>query len=148
MIDNAALCAELPTLRRLANIWMGQDAEDLLQATCEKALRNTAQFHGGNLQAWLVTIMRTARLDMARGASYRVTSPIEAAEHVGTPAAQESAVALRQAIATLGKDSMLLPSAYGYSGDEIAAYFHTTRQHVQKHIFDERRTFNDQRQRS
>ena len=153
MLDHAALCAELSTLRRLANIWVGQDAEDLVQATAEKALRSAEQFKGGNLQSWLVTIMRSERIssvthrEMHNGVRSYVAAPKQVAidnlpeDYNAQPPAQESAIALQQAIDKLGNNSWLVASAYGYSGDEIAAHYNTTRQRVQKHIYDERRTF-------
>jgi len=136
--DHASLCVELPMLRRLATIWAKQDAEDLVQATAEKALRSAEQFKGGNLQAWLVTIMRSVHLDQAKSHYNRYTTTVTELPEQTQPPAQESAIALHQAITKLGADSWLVASAYGYSGDEIAAHYNVTRQHVQKHIYNER----------
>lgn len=59
----------LPRLRAFArSLTRAQDtADDLVQVTCEKALRNLSAFvPGTRLDAWLFRIMRNAWIDQAR----------------------------------------------------------------------------------
>ena len=77
MIDTEALVAELPRLRRYGRALLGDvaRADDLVQDTIERALRKTAHWQGGNLRAWLLTLMHNVfvnqvrRNDALRGAS-------------------------------------------------------------------------------
>ena len=59
----------VPKLRRFAYSLTGnrQDADDLVQAACEKALRNAAQFtEGTRLDSWLYRIVQTLWIDDRR----------------------------------------------------------------------------------
>lgn len=157
--DDIALEAEIPTLRRIAQCWWPRDPEDLVQATCEKALRSREQFHGGVLQAWLVdVVMRTVRLDMARHDGRRRHDSVDRlcavadgsklcdsrdAEAMSTPQAQDDTVMLHEAIEKLTAGSWLLPLAFGYSGDEIAAHYGVTRGKVHKRVFAERHALSN-----
>ncbi|TVO63036.1 RNA polymerase sigma factor [Denitromonas ohlonensis] len=77
MIDAEALIAELPRLRRYGRALLGDvaRADDLVQDTIERALRKAAHWQGGNLRAWLLTLMHNVfvnqvrRNDALRGAS-------------------------------------------------------------------------------
>ena len=63
------LVALVPKLRRFARSLVGdaQDADDLVQAACEKALRNQAQFHAGTrLDSWMYRIVQNLWLDDRR----------------------------------------------------------------------------------
>lgn len=65
----AEMIALLPRLRAFArSLTRAQDtADDLVQATCEKALRNLAAFTPGTrLDAWMFRIMRNAWIDTTR----------------------------------------------------------------------------------
>ncbi|HMO09685.1 MAG TPA: RNA polymerase sigma factor [Paracoccaceae bacterium] len=65
----AEMIALLPRLRAFArSLTRAQDtADDLVQATCEKALRNLGGFTPGTrLDAWLFRIMRNAWIDTTR----------------------------------------------------------------------------------
>ena len=55
----------IPALRRYAVslTWHESDGDDLLQATLERALSRQWQYRGGNLTAWLCTIMRSIWLN-------------------------------------------------------------------------------------
>jgi len=67
----------VPQLRRFAFSLTGavHDADDLLQATVEKALRNKSRFEPGtNLRAWLFRICRNLWIDEWRGARGRTES--------------------------------------------------------------------------
>lgn len=139
MFDHADLCYELNNLRRLAYLLAKQDAEDLLQATAERALRSQEQFKGGSLHNWLVSIMRNIRLDQANSAEARYTTTVDILPETEQPPAQESAIALHQALTRLGANSWLVASAFGHTGDELATQYGCTRAQVQKHIFNERK---------
>lgn len=59
----------MPRLRRFALSLAGnaRDADDLVQAACEKALRNAAQFMpGSRMDSWMYRIVQTLRLDDRR----------------------------------------------------------------------------------
>jgi len=73
----------VPKLRRFAYSLTGnrQDADDLVQAACEKALRNMAQFaEGSRMDSWLYRIIQTLWIDDRRKAQRRgsVVDPEEA----------------------------------------------------------------------
>jgi len=46
--------------------WHESDGDDLLQATLERALSRQRQYRGGNLTAWLCTIMRSIWINEIR----------------------------------------------------------------------------------
>lgn len=63
------LVALVPKLRRFALSLAGNaaDGDDLVQAACEKALRNQAQFQvGSRMDSWLYRIIQTLWLDDLR----------------------------------------------------------------------------------
>lgn len=71
------LIALVPKLRRFALSLCGnrQDADDLVQAACEKALRNQAQFQPGTrMDSWMYRIVQTQWLDERRRARTRGVS--------------------------------------------------------------------------
>jgi RNA polymerase sigma-70 factor (ECF subfamily) len=68
------LVALVPRLRRFALSLSGnrEDADDLVQAACEKALRNQAQFREGTrMDSWMYRIVQTLWLDDRRRARTR-----------------------------------------------------------------------------
>lgn len=70
------LVALVPKLRRFAFSLCGnrQDADDLVQAACEKALRNAAQFtEGTRMDSWMYRIIQTQWIDDRRKAMRRGT---------------------------------------------------------------------------
>ena len=78
----------LPRLRRFAHTLSRDpaDADDLTQATIERALRSKAQWQPGTrLDSWAYRIMRNLWIDTARARSRkaRVEAPPEEAELVG-----------------------------------------------------------------
>src|SRR5215212_4002757 len=82
------LVAMLPRLRRFAHALSqnGTDADDLTQATVERALRSKAQWqHGTRLDSWLYRIMRNLWIDTVRSRARReqLESPVEDAEMLG-----------------------------------------------------------------
>ena len=67
----------VPRLRRFAYSLVGnpQDADDLVQAACEKALRNAAQFRPGTrMDSWMYRIVQTLWLDDKRRGRTRGTA--------------------------------------------------------------------------
>jgi RNA polymerase sigma factor (sigma-70 family) len=78
----------LPRLRRFAFSLSrnGADADDLTQATIERALRSREQWHPGTrLDSWLYRIMRNLWIDTARARTRRERheAPEEEAQSVG-----------------------------------------------------------------
>lgn len=67
----------VPRLRRFALSLAGnrQDADDLVQAACEKALKNAAQFvPGTRMDSWMYRIVQTLWLDDRRRRAVRGTA--------------------------------------------------------------------------
>lgn len=82
-----SLVALLPRLRRFARVLAGSahEADDLVQAACERALRAEASFAAGTrLDAWMFAILRNLWLDGRRGGAARrgPPMPLEAAESI------------------------------------------------------------------
>ena len=78
----------LPRLRRFAHSLSrnGADADDLTQATIERALRSREQWQPGTrLDSWLYRIMRNLWIDIARARTRRERheAPEEEAQSVG-----------------------------------------------------------------
>jgi RNA polymerase sigma-70 factor (ECF subfamily) len=71
------LVALVPQLRRFARSLVGnvQDADDLVQAACEKALRNAEQFSTGTrMDSWMYRIVQNQWLDERRRNQTRGTA--------------------------------------------------------------------------
>jgi len=71
------LVALVPKLRRFARSLVGhaQDADDLVQAACEKALRNADQFRAGTrMDSWMYRIIQNLWLDDRRRTRTRGTA--------------------------------------------------------------------------
>jgi RNA polymerase sigma-70 factor (ECF subfamily) len=84
-VDLAAL---LPRLRRFAHALSRNvaDADDLAQATVERALRSRSQWQPGTrLDSWLYRIMRNLWIDTvrARARKDKVEAPAELADRLG-----------------------------------------------------------------
>jgi RNA polymerase sigma-70 factor (ECF subfamily) len=95
----AALEAVLPRLRRFAHGLARDpaDADDLTQATAERALNARAQFQPGtNMAAWSMRIMRNLWADTARQRQRRdrVLAPAEEGERIGAHGSAEASVEL------------------------------------------------------
>ena len=75
------LIALLPRLRRMARALCrdDQEADDLVQTACERALANRHRFHDGTrLDSWLYRIMQNHWLDLCRRRRTRgVTAPLD-----------------------------------------------------------------------
>lgn len=81
------LVALLPRMRRFAYSLTSsmEEAEDVLQSACEKALVSLGQFQPGTrLDSWMFKIIRSVHIDRVRYSSRRpVSSDPEIAETVG-----------------------------------------------------------------
>lgn len=102
------LTALLPRLRRFAHALSRNpaDADDLTQATVERALRSQAQWEvGTRLDSWLYRIMRNLWIDTvrARGRREDLHAPVEEAERLGDDArpAIEASIDLQKAVAAM-----------------------------------------------
>ena len=85
---DSELVAMLPRLRRFAHALSrnAADADDLTQATVERALRSREQWQAGTrLDSWLYRIMRNLWIDTARarGRRDKVEAPEEEADRIG-----------------------------------------------------------------
>jgi RNA polymerase sigma-70 factor (ECF subfamily) len=68
-VDDRAILAEIPRLRRYARALLGDRAaaDDLVQDTLERAWSRLGQWRpGSNLRAWLFGIMHNLRVDQLR----------------------------------------------------------------------------------
>jgi RNA polymerase sigma-70 factor (ECF subfamily) len=102
------LTALLPRLRRFAHALSRNpaDADDLTQATIERALRSRAQWEPGTrLDSWLYRIMRNLWIDTvrSRGRKEELHAPVEEAERLGEDprAGIEAAIDLGKAMAAM-----------------------------------------------
>ncbi|HEV2596056.1 MAG TPA: RNA polymerase sigma factor [Sphingomicrobium sp.] len=99
------LTALLPRLRRFAHALSrnAADADDLTQATVERALRSRGQWEPGTrLDSWLYRIMRNIWIDTvrSRGRKEDLHAPVEEAERIGEDPrrAIEASIDLRTAM--------------------------------------------------
>jgi RNA polymerase sigma-70 factor (ECF subfamily) len=102
----------LPRLRRLARALARSpaDADDLVQATVERALSHRGQWRPGTrLDSWMFRIMKNAWIDETRARSRRtaVLAPEEAGERVGDAGA--AAVEDRLAVSEVARAMSRLP---------------------------------------
>lgn len=90
----------IPRLRRFAHALArnAADADDLLQASVERALLRRDQWQPGTrLDSWMYRIMRNLWIDTARSTQRRAETfvPPDEGEQVGIAGEQEAAVELR-----------------------------------------------------
>lgn len=84
---NDQLIAVLPRMRRFARGLTGSaaDADDLVQAACERALTRTHQFQEGTrFDSWMFRITQTIWIDQLRSRIVRKEANEDEAMHVGT----------------------------------------------------------------
>ena len=99
---NDQLIAVLPRLRRFARGLTGSsfEADDLVQAACERALSRSHQFQEGTrFDSWMFRIVQTIWIDQLRSRDVRKEEPEDDAVHIGT----ESPVRLAEARLALGE---------------------------------------------
>jgi RNA polymerase sigma-70 factor (ECF subfamily) len=102
------LAGLLPRLRRFAHALSrnAADADDLTQATVERAIRSRSQWEpGSRLDSWLYRIMRNLWIDTvrARGRKEDLHAPVEEAERIGEDPrdAIEASIDLGKAMAAM-----------------------------------------------
>jgi RNA polymerase sigma-70 factor, ECF subfamily len=81
------LVAVLPRLRRFARGLTGSaaDADDLVQAACERALARAHQFQEGTrFDSWMFRIVQTIRIDQIRSRDVRKEEPEAEGERIGS----------------------------------------------------------------
>lgn len=121
------LVALLPRLRRFAFSLSRSpaDADDLAQATIERALRSRDQWQAGTrLDSWLYRIARNLWIDTGRSRSRKekFEAPPEAADGVGEDGGIEASVELSRMMAAMQKlpdeqrevVSLILIEGFGY----------------------------------
>jgi RNA polymerase sigma-70 factor (ECF subfamily) len=103
----------LPRLRRFGTALTGSaaDGDDLVQASCERALQRAGQLRAEErLDAWMYSIMRSVWIDELRARRVRRHEPIESAETVvgdrgeDTTEASLTLASVRRALAMLPDD--------------------------------------------
>ena len=127
------LIAVLPRLRRFARGLAGTaaEADDLVQAACERALGRQHQFEEGTrFDSWMFRIVQTIWIDQLRAREVRKEDGDVAEERLGTDAparAVEARIALaevRRAVERLPPDqrtTLMLVTVEGLSYKEAAA---------------------------
>jgi RNA polymerase sigma-70 factor, ECF subfamily len=130
---NDQLIAVLPRLRRFARGLTGvaAEADDLVQAACERALARQHQFQEGTrFDSWMFRIVQTIWIDQIRAREVRKEDGDVAEERLGSDVAVrriEARLALaevRQAVDHLPPDqraTLLLVTVEGLSYKEAAA---------------------------
>lgn len=102
----------LPRLRRFARSLTGNaaDADDLVQDTVERALRNLHQWETGTrLDSWMFRITRNLWIDKVRAAKVRAASPLEDVEtQIATDGSRDAEA--RLAFAATAKAFAKLPA--------------------------------------
>jgi len=108
------IVALLPRLRRFARTITrhSSDADDLVQAAIERALRITAQWQSGTrLDSWLFRIVKNCWIDeiRARTRRNRLFAPEEDGEQVGVSYTQRQidAMAVQKAMEQLSEDQRM-----------------------------------------
>ncbi|HZL59232.1 MAG TPA: RNA polymerase sigma factor [Stellaceae bacterium] len=126
------LVAVLPRLRRFARGLTGSavEADDLVQAACERALSRTHQFQPGTrFDSWMFRIVQTVWIDLLRARGTRKVESEDVAINIGSDESVrrvEARLALREVqavVATLPTEqrvALLLVTVEGLSYKEAA----------------------------
>ncbi|HXQ49676.1 MAG TPA: RNA polymerase sigma factor [Stellaceae bacterium] len=126
------LIAVLPRLRRFARGLAGgvADADDLVQAACERALARAHQFQEGTrFDSWMFRIVQTIWIDQIRSRDVRREGAEDEGLHVGTDESvrrAEARIALGEVRVALGqlpaeqRNALLLVTVEGLSYKEAA----------------------------
>jgi len=126
------LIAVLPRLRRFARGLTGSaaEADDLVQAACERALTRRHQFQEGTrFDSWMFRIAQTIWIDQLRSRNIRKEANEDEGMHVGTDEPQrrvEARLALEEIRAALGdlppeqRAALMLVTVDGLSYKEAA----------------------------
>lgn len=105
------LVAQLEVIRRYAHKLTcdHDEAKDLVQETCERALRFRHLFHEGtNLRAWLLTIMHHQFLDRAKQRRDAMASPVldELSEGIAHSAPRAEQICFVKEVMGIAKESL------------------------------------------
>jgi len=106
---NDQLIAVLPRLRRFARGLTGSaaDADDVVQAACERALTRTHQFQEGTrFDSWMFRIAQTIWIDQLRSRNIRKEASEDEGLHVGSDEGMrrvEARLALQEVRAALAE---------------------------------------------
>ncbi len=131
MVSSSEILTHVQQLRRYARLLCGNavDADDLVQASLEKAVRNAGRFRDGqDLRVWLFAILHNtfrSSLRETRSRRDREASWTDVAPDVAL-GSQEVSVELARVLAAIGqlppqqREVLLLVSVEGFSTDEIA----------------------------
>jgi RNA polymerase sigma factor (sigma-70 family) len=124
---DSELAMLLPRLRRFAHTLSRSpaDADDLTQATAERALRSRAQWQPGtSLDSWAYRIMRNLWIDTVRSRSRRerIEAPAEEAERIGEDPMMDAKVELARTMAAMNRlpdeqrevVALILVEGFGY----------------------------------
>jgi RNA polymerase sigma-70 factor, ECF subfamily len=129
---NDQLIALLPRLRRFARGLTGSavEADDLVQAACERAISRSHQFQEGTrFDSWMFRIVQTIWIDQLRSRDVRKEEHEDEAAHIGTDAPvrlAEARLELEEVRAALAKipaeqrAALLLVTVEGLSYKEAA----------------------------
>jgi RNA polymerase sigma-70 factor (ECF subfamily) len=118
--------AAVPALRRYARALTRDSelADDLVQDTLVRALRSEHLFHGGDVRAWLYTILTNLNRNRLRSLARRPTlTPIEDNDAPDTAGPEAGARDIERALASLVDDqrtALLLVVLEGLSYREVA----------------------------
>ncbi len=125
-----ALVAQLPGLRRYARTLCGDAtrADDLVQDCIARALERDHLWQGGNLRAWLFTILHNLHVNAVRAGRARPVHDalVEAAQSAAPPD-QHERLAAREVLARLAdlpddqRAALMLVAVEGLSYEEVAA---------------------------
>ncbi len=117
--------AAIPALRRYARALTrdGETADDIVQDTLLRALRSEHLFHGGDLRAWLYTILTNLNRNRLRGLSRRPAfTPIKDSD-LTVPAPDSGARDISHALDELPEEprtALLLVVLEGLTYREVA----------------------------
>jgi RNA polymerase sigma-70 factor (ECF subfamily) len=129
-VDNSAILAEIPRLRRYARAMLGDRAiaDDLVQDTLERAWSRLYQWRpGSDLRAWLFSIMHNLRIDQLRRSALPTQSIDEDDFELTTRATQTDGLELKDIESALShlpdeqREVLLLIALEEMSYEEIAA---------------------------
>ena len=118
--------AAIPALRRYARALTrnADTADDLVQDTLVRALRSEHLFHGGDVRAWLYTILTNLNRNRLRSLARRpVLTPIEDNDAPDLAGPEAGGRDIERALATLVDDqraALLLVVLEGLSYREVA----------------------------
>jgi RNA polymerase sigma-70 factor (ECF subfamily) len=118
--------ATIPVLRRYARALThnADIADDLVQDTLVRALRSESLFHGGDIRAWLYTILTNLNRNRLRGLARRPTLiPISDGDAIEMPGPQAGQRDIARALDSLVEEqraALLLVVLEGLTYREVA----------------------------